>query len=288
MLKKLLKYEFKSVAKLLVPILLGIIGLALINAILLSISKHYIFSDNVAMPTIYAIIALISSFVMLISIFVLYASIFILIILILQRYYTNFFKDEGYLTFTLPVEIKDHFNAKIISGLAWMFMGGITISIAVFIVALFASAPDGYIINTHIFDYIYIYFLRPIIEGVSTTDLIIYIVEIIVAIFIVALGQLLLYYLAVTIGCIISKKHKVLASIGVYFGINTGMGILTSILLIIITTIFAISENGYDDSLYANNFLQIYMLALIIMYSIAAIVAYINCRSMLTKKLNLE
>lgn len=43
-------------------------------------------------------------------------------ILVVRRFYVHLFGEEGYLTFTLPVTASQHFAAKVISGLFWLFV----------------------------------------------------------------------------------------------------------------------------------------------------------------------
>ena len=53
------------------------------------------------------------------TILALIAYVFFSQILIMYRYYTNLFTDEGYLTFTLPAKTSSILTAKVINAIIW-------------------------------------------------------------------------------------------------------------------------------------------------------------------------
>ena len=60
-------------------------------------------------------------------------------------------------------------------------------------------------------------------------------------------SELMILMLSVTIGAIIAKKHKVLAAIGVYYGIGVGLSIVGSIAMM--GTVFTKAEAAIPGTL---------------------------------------
>ena len=107
MLKKLLKYDLKSMVRLLVPLSLAVIGTTIAGTAALrgiqsvNNARHgsWILNSTLAILFASTILALI-------------AYVFFSQILIMYRYYTNLFTDEGDLTFTLPAKTSSVLTAK--------------------------------------------------------------------------------------------------------------------------------------------------------------------------------
>lgn len=283
MLKKLLKYEFKAVSKSLVPMLLAIFGLSVLSSFII-VLNNAISRSSAASSVFATIFQIIASIILVFSVIALFASILIVIFLLLQRYYKNFFTDEGYLTFTLPVEVKQLLATKLISGFVWTIVGTIVIFVSIMFFLPFATAEDGHLIS---FDVLttFIDVISSFYRYVGTLNSVLFTVEFILLGVIGVISQLLLYYLAITIGSIIAKKHKILASIGMYFAINSVTGIVAGIIMFLIMLISPQTAQNID-SLYgvSHSFLIMYIL----IYALMGTVSYLICKSMLKNKLNLE
>jgi hypothetical protein len=50
---------------------------------------------------------------------------------------------------------------------------------------------------------------------------------------------------SITLGCVAAKKHKILASIGIYYAIGIGVGIVESILMVVPS--IAMTSDYYDQ-----------------------------------------
>jgi hypothetical protein len=122
-------------------------------------------------------------------------------------------------------------------------------------------------------------------EYIGRTNAVLYIIEGLILAIVYLLSMLLLFYLSITIGSIIAKKHKILTSIGVYFGINTVTGIITNTMFY---SIFS-RDNIWIiriTSLYKASHINLW--CLIILYTILGGIAFVICNKMISKKLNLE
>ncbi|MFA0815414.1 MAG: ABC transporter permease [Anaerofustis sp.] len=124
MLGKLLKYEIKATARTFLPLYAALMLLAILNRLFFAIN-----SDSTFITIIGGI--LMAGYVLLIvGIFV------ITLIVILQRFYKNLVKEEGYLMFTLPVKPWELITSKLIASVIWTFVSTIVVMISVCIMTL--------------------------------------------------------------------------------------------------------------------------------------------------------
>lgn len=284
MLKKLLKYEFKSVSRMLVPLLLGTLGLAVIAAGLFTLNYRYI-SGTETDTLLSNIFPIILTTVLVFAIIAIFASALVVFFILLQRYYKNFFGDEGYLTFTLPVGVNKQLFSKLISGFVWMLLSMLTVIVSGMLLIGFGTAETGEIVNTEPFIEIGNAF-RELFDAIGTLNTALYIIE---GIFLFVFGfaaQIMLLYLAITIGSIIAKKHKILASIGVYFGINTVVGMLSNIAMVTLFWSSDTLERGDVNAIYTAS--HSVLIVLILLAAVMGVTAFMISSNMLRKKLNLE
>lgn len=111
MLGKLLKHEFRSTGKVLVPVHLALIVITIIGSILLG-TKILQRDEMIFM----------SMGLLLMYILLLVALAFVTTIFLMVHYYRSMFSAQGYLTFTLPTSTWTIFNSKVIVGFAWMLI----------------------------------------------------------------------------------------------------------------------------------------------------------------------
>ena len=93
-----------------------------------------------ASPVIAQILQVTTTLLFTISVIAVVAGIFIALFIVMQRYYKNFFSDEGYLTFTLPVKTGHLLGSKVISAVLWMLFVLLCTIIGVAIIAIFGSS----------------------------------------------------------------------------------------------------------------------------------------------------
>ena len=127
---------------------------------------------------------------------------------IVTRFYKNLFTHEGYLSFTLPVTGAQHIFVKLITGMVSVACALLVVIVGICIatagemtVEIFKAV--GYIIN----------FVKPSFEGHFWY----YVIECIIAALVVLGMEILLFYACIAVGQL-SKKNRVRAAIGVYFG----------------------------------------------------------------------
>lgn len=107
MVFKLLKYDFKSMLRVFVPLWLALLAVSVINHFSLTATSSY--ADSLIWDM--KAIAMLVFFGLIIAAGVLTA------VLVIQRFYLGLLKDEGYLMFTLPVKPWQLLTSKVVSAL---------------------------------------------------------------------------------------------------------------------------------------------------------------------------
>lgn len=104
MLRKLLKYELRATAKVLVPMYISILGMCIINSIFISSEISLSNKKIFGIVTMALLVALIT----------------LTIVICIQRFKKNLLEDEGYLMFTLPLSSTKLILSKYISSILWI------------------------------------------------------------------------------------------------------------------------------------------------------------------------
>jgi len=200
MLGTLLKYEFKAVGRILLPLFAA----WLIASVLLGLSLGGNGSQSNLLITLTA----------LVYIFVAVAAVVITTILLIQRFYKNLLGNEGYLMFTLPVSTGQHILNKTISGAVWGTAGLI---IAILSGLLIVGCVEGF---GSLFEEIS--FMTSDFKLVlgETPSAILLVPEILILVLLGFAGTAVRIYAAIAVGHQLNS-YRILASIGAYlaFGI---------------------------------------------------------------------
>ena len=279
MLKKLLKYDLRAVFKYWWVAALSTLALAVVCGFSLgyigeSISGES--SDLLILAWLGMILSIIG-----ISAFLVASEVFLFV-----RYYQNFFSDEGYLTFTLPVKRHQLLNSKIISAVIVEIATIGVIAIDALIALTIASE------NTLFSSVITTYIRELIVLAVQESfELLgfwawIYLVEIIVCILGVALLAVLLVYTVITFASMITKKNKVLVAIGIYYGVSS----VFSFIMQVVFTVSIIGSPSWLEILPTESIswlLAIVLLGFAALALAACVAAYAFVLWMLDRKLNL-
>ncbi len=205
MFAKLLKYDLQSILKhwwiaALVSVCVAFAGGICISIANVNYTSYSVLQDIAELGIVVCCIGL--------AIFYVLSEI-----LVFMRFYKNFYTDEGYLTFTLPVKKSQLLNSKTLMSLI-VYVA--TALVLVFDVVLMFSVGIG----DEIFkDYIIRDILRTIREIIDIVGLYIPVYMIEAVILFVALRVLsaLSIFICLTISAVIVRKHRVLAAIGIYY-----------------------------------------------------------------------
>ena len=267
MVKKLIKYDFLSYMRKLLPMEVILLGVAFLTRFVLifedrsSPAYNIVFNSSIIAYGITVMVCLIWA----------YASV-------ISRFYRNLFSEEGYLTFTLPITSMQHLESKLISGVCVIF-------ITVFNVILsFCIVMSG----------------DPIIEifkamnylGIKAVDYLgadfwFYALEILLYAVVSTAASILLFYACTCIGQL-ARKNKVRTAFLVYFAQYFVRQIVQTFLIVILST-----TGFYWEliNLFVENIREgVHFLAWIsILFTvILSTIYYLICAHVMDKRVNLE
>ena len=260
MLGKLIKHEFKSTARMFA----ALYGVVLVITLILKgiVEVQTVFKvDNTVLNMITAVTII--AFVL--GIIAIFLGSFVLVI---KRFYDNMLKDEGYLSFTLPVRMGEHIAGKSIVGFAWMVISGV---VAVLLVTILGLGHNE-ILNS----------VKEGIElGIKEMQEFGYTGYVVELIFVLLLGC---YSAIVSIGQTLGK-NKVLGAFVAYLIIYFIMQIISSVAMV---AIFGSNLDALNNADMGDAFFQPLMTFSIVL-SIIQIAVYIAITNfMLKRKLNLQ
>ena len=131
MLGKILKYDFKYIGKMLLPLYLITVGMCGLTRLL------YIWADQFKIFEILSFLTNVSGLVLLVG------TVVFTLIMVIKRFYTNLFKEEGYLTNVLPVKINTHILSKFICSLIFNILAILVLVGSFFIMYYSIELTDG-------------------------------------------------------------------------------------------------------------------------------------------------
>lgn len=283
MLKKLYKYEWKSVSLLLL-ILHGVLLLyTLIGRIAITFAMNLDYGHSASLFT--NNIINIGGFLYLLAYAFFIIGIFIATIVYLTaRIQKSMFSDEGYLTHTLPVSPAKLLWSKILIFWTWLAIDTICLILSVFLLITYKETWPGIQEAFRNFGYMFSYAGNS--HGIAITVLSI------LTLFIQ--GFLYFTMLVVFSLCLGSqfKTHKILGAIVTFFGINIVQSILNAILVLCVPGLSPIStmvttEKGVVVSSSGGNGYAA-MIFTLVWYFILSVLFFLGSRYILSRKLNLE
>lgn len=128
MLAKLLKYDFKAMFKLFLPLWGALLVVSAINRL---ISGAGLDAEQG--------LGLVNSIMVLLYILLIVAVLVVTTVIIIVRFYQGLLKDEGYLMFTIPVHPWQLITSKLISAVVVSLLSGVVAVASVFIIASYGG-----------------------------------------------------------------------------------------------------------------------------------------------------
>lgn len=199
MLAKLLKYEFKATGRVLLPVYAVLLVLSLLAG------DRF---DKIPWGSWYGIV---QGLIMMLYGCVFGAALVVTVLLLIQRFYKNLLRDEGYLMNTLPVKPWQNVAAKLICATVWSVVGIGAATLSVFLMGMdgmdwWAFFHDcGQIIS--------------MLNEEYGANLPIFALEIVLAVLAALAQSIVSVYLALAIGHI-ANRAKILWSVVAYIGIS--------------------------------------------------------------------
>lgn len=272
MLKKLFIYEWKSSWKL-ETIFCGIILLlTFVGAIAFSNNVWSNISDNSVWMAFFIMYVIL--FYFSIMALALFTSIYFFI-----RFYKNYYTDEGYLMHTLPVKPSQLIISKALVMGIWQIISTIIIVFATLVLVFsVVSGMEG----VNLWRELAIALAEIPWNEIEFSSVIIIIISIFASIgsfiFSIFYG-----YTAISLGQF-SKKHKILASIGIYLAMNVGLQIIFTILQVIFMLVFSAVD---IENISVGLIIAVFSLVTIIIY-MASFGLYCLNKNIMQNKLNLD
>lgn len=275
MLKKLLKYDYKSMMK------FWWIA-ALITVVLAMVGGGGVFLLNAEMdlPEAIKIMVILGLFMVVIS-FSIFS--FLSLILVLVRFYKNFFTDEGYLTFTLPVKRAQLLNSKLIAGSGVMLLTYLVCALDVFIIVFFGWIRE--VFEKDFFERV-VEFVLDFVEEIGVFEVLV-IIEALILFLLVVVVSILFPFCCISFAAMVAKKAKVAAAIGIYYGANSVLSFVLQIFYSFGFTSLFIWLNKISDRAMEPTIVLI-LFAVILLVSILCLVLYTLQYWMIDRKLNLS
>ncbi|MCI9081987.1 MAG: hypothetical protein HFI70_06675 [Lachnospiraceae bacterium] len=286
MLKKLLKHEWKSVGKILLPINLGIILLTIIGCIILSTDT---FETEESLPLALLLFLFYTLSIMTFS--------GVTIIYIYVHFYKNLFTVEGYLWHTLPVTRTQLFHSRLLIGSFWCSLNSfltVLSAAALGFTAGFHAATeekmdslqsllmDGSLSKSA--DGTTVDFVFSDIFGYSP---VIFIILLLLVLLTSCISSVLMGYLSTLLGQLV-EKYRLAASIGFYMAIYMITQTITSLVMIAPNIHMILSSDDETSTYFISNFFGSMFPAAIISQIILIVIFYTASLLLIRRQPNLE
>ncbi len=280
MLKKLLKYDWKSVSGLLLILhgillaytLIGRIGIAF------GLSKY----GDTLTGSVAEAYGIVSGIYILIYVFFIMAIMVVTGVYLAARFHKNLFSDEGYLTHTLPVSPAKIMWSKILVSWAWSVIDAVFVVASIMMLVLFKQTFEP-------FKNVVCEFFSILVGayGMQNQVFMILLILTVLAQFFGCYTMLVLF--SMCLGSLF-KTHKILGAVVSFFGINIILSIVSTIIMFAVpgwsstgsVSVTAAANGGFiggENSIFLFTF--VWNLAL-------AVVFFLGSRYILSRKLNLE
>lgn len=281
MLGKLFKHDMRQLSKILLPFMVFVFGTTILGSAALKVAREigHRFDDGIVKD----LFSVSFYFIFAFSVVALCAYAVLSVFLSVSRYYKNLFTDEGYLTFTLPVKSSTLVFSKLWSTLLWTLLSAVVVIACIFLYVTFGGAPIGKVIHAEFyralgevvwpglkwfFSELNASYAFMALEGIALE-------------FVAMVYVILSLFLAITIGSIVAKKHKILASIGFYYAINTAVSTATTIVMMILAF-------GMIGMQAADTVIHVFLISMFFIYAAIMVTEFLLIHHLLTKKLNLQ
>lgn len=194
------------------------------------------------------------------------------------RFYKSRFTDEGYLTFTLPVTTHQILLSSFVNCLISMVCALAALMVGYLVLLLLGfSALEGFFPSLWEVMPLAMENLWRLFSGETGA----FLAQLALGVVAGVLNSTVMMMLAVTIGSILAKKHKVLAAIGVYYGINMVMSLITSVLGVVLGLSVYSSQSSSMDVLSSMMLMESGL------FLIVAVGGYFLMYALVHRKLNL-
>ena len=270
MFTKLLKHEWRATRGMLGTLCLVCLGASLLGGgtmrYLISATFQEAQHDAIVVINVLAMVA-----AMIVVAVAGVAGLFLYI----GRFYKSRFTDEGYLTFTLPVSTHQNLLSSMANtaiGMVLVFFA-ICAALGIWLTIGFSGIPDFYQTVWEKLPELWDIF-KHVCGQMPWKYVALFLLDVLTG----SACGLVLLMLSVTIGSILAKKHKILAAVGVYYGINV---------LISMTCSATLAVQAFSGSEGAQMVFRVFTSSAV-MTAVVAIAGYFLMYWLVDRKLNLN
>ena len=266
MLRKVLKYDLGSIWKIWLILSVTSVALGAVGGVCMRLVENP--ELNFAFFPI-VILGLILSFIGII------AYIVITSILIIVRYYNNFFTDEAYLTFTLPVKRSTLFDAKILTAFIFNTASALVFTVSLCLMLLIWPGADGspmlFYLVQDIKDTLDIF--SHMVDNKIVVWAIAYSVVFVILMLASVIYSTMAIFACITFGGTVAKKHKILMSIAVYYGLSMALEVVS----LITSSLFSVVVQALQEypEIIPNG--AILWVILMLLLGISAAIVLVSC-----------
>lgn len=288
MLKKLYKYDWKSVSMLLLVLHGVLLAYSIIGRLAIAIAENFssgagtdIDTPASLSTTIFGMGAV--AYILIYAIFIV-GIVLATILYLAVRMQKSLFSDEGYLTNTLPVSSNKLLWSKILVFWTWSAINFLCVALSILILVSYPDTMQDIVNGFQTFFTSLLGF-----EGFGAmTDTIMLVLGVIIEYFFYFTSLILF---SICLGSLF-KTHKTLGAVVSFFGINIVQTIIMFILMFAIPSLSPISTVVTTDSgaviSSTGGSGNAQMIFTLIWYLLLSVGFYLGSRYILTKKLNLD
>ncbi len=274
MLSKLIKYEFKSTARIFIPLYVVLLVFSLVGR--LSLSKMM---DGAPInPSFIAFYDLLVGVVMVGYVLVIFSVIIIGLVVIVQRFYKNLTGREGYLMHTLPVPTHHLILSKLLVAASWQLVGWVMMFLSVMLVVYQGETARSLQEFFQEASNPIVFVFREL--GVDPTG---FSLMMALSMVISAFDGPLMIYAAIALGQLF-KKHRIVGAVGAYIALAMIANTISSAL----TTGFNLTGTNLSSSEEMGFFLNGIMLLSLVLQLLMSIGYFFLTNYILSSHLNLE
>lgn len=281
MFSKCLKYELRAYSRLLVPTFIAL----MIASVLMSVAVGVLTSlmANTANEMIQVIAGMLLYFIVMavyLAMFIIPVMVFVLTI---RRFYTSFFTDEGYLTFTLPVSVDCHLTSKLAAAAIADIFGVVTAILSVIIIGSGAAIANIDILKSLFSGFEFSEMTE--MFGYFGLDSVVTVILVLVAMVLSILGNYLLLYLSISFGCMLAKKHRFIVCGACYLGVSTVVSAISSV---VSTVVMFLVAAAFTQTQAVGVIFNIILAIVSVFVAIEVVACYFITRYILKNKVNLD
>jgi hypothetical protein len=237
MLKKCLKYDLRAIHRIWWILAVTLLGASLVVAFSIRAMAQNIWNIDIneTASGMDVIVTLFGGAGAALGFIAMAACLVVSLILVYWRTYTHFYTDEGYLTFTLPVKRSTLYLSKVITAAIVEFSTGLLFVLGIAIILLVAPPTEnGALINPVAYTGLW-ELLR---EGWALVGgwMIVWVLAFLPIPLLFCLVTSGMTMLCITVGAVIAKKHKLIAAIGIYYGVTTVLSFVGQLIMSFLST----------------------------------------------------